>query len=1080
MFSFLQHRGIIAVTLFSLMSIWAIVFHGLQQAQLGAQLVSGPGSCYFNGNYVICNCQAGGTCTYSNIGSGGPYGIYCGGSGGSPYTSITFGPSSDACANNQIVNMGCANGELAPACIAAKQCIVHPGYSWNGNQNVFGYVGDGVIVPQYGMSAYGCLTSTHCDTNNLTATISCPLPAQACSVDSDCPASGNSCRPNKCIGGTCQLQDVPDGSDLCDTLPANDCNKQKCYTGSCKKRQDCSCFVAAGDFTRMNNIASLVDLSFNRPASLLAAGSCTNNDSTSCNFADSCGKVEYTNTWSGPGCCDGGGSTTMILTADPGQNYATLDFHDACNGQGTGNKQIPVCPCGGSSSSASSQSSPSSRSSASSSRSSSSVSSQSSSSSSSVSSTSSQSSASSRSSSSSVRCTTRGHACADCTTRNICVTCPNAGPHDACTLSCVNFITTSRFPDGASCVPCTVNQVLNEAPLCPGSASSSSGGSSQSSASSSSSTSSQSSGSSSVSSASSASSRSSSASSYSSSRSSLSSSSSSASSASSTSSRSSSSQSSVSSGSSASSSSQSSSNSSSSASSGSSQSSSRSSSSSSSSSAGGYCCIGPFCGGPLYGCTLQSCQLCPQPSSSSASNSNSSASSASSASSSSRSSTSSGGSSVSSTDIFVNNCDPAACENPEAQAFCVSVDRPFCTPINDLPCISCSGTPPSSSSKNSCLHICGNGTRECAEECDDGNTKNNDGCNGSCLIEGGECGDGIIESLLGETCEPALTDPSSDCHAQTCRLNPSSHSSLRSIICGNNRREGTEECDDGPLNGGRNSMCSTACRFTRAACGDNVVQKRFGEDCEPSLVSKNAPFACDAQCHFLYSPQQSSASLVATNDLPGMCSGTECALGGSEFCGLQDASCVGDAALPCILCVPNDPGISTFRPDARLRFTSAASSKKSSSASSAAPIANTNCGNGRFDPGEQCDEGLINSMRPNAFCRPDCTFGRCGDGIVDTPLETCDDGSQNGLEISSCTTLCRRVSDTTVLPAMVIDLPFMPTNGNTALQGQVTGSFDITTGSTTQPPATTATGPATLVIMAAGAAAGYAWRRRRR
>ena len=57
------------------------------------------------------------------------------------------------------------------------------------------------------------------------------------------------------------------------------------------------------------------------------------------------------------------------------------------------------------------------------------------------------------------------------------------------------------------------------------------------------------------------------------------------------------------------------------------------------------------------------------------------------------------------------------------------------------------------------------------------------------------------------------------------------------------------------------------------------------------------------------------------------------------------------------------------------------------------------CGNGRLDPGEQCDGGN--------HCRANCTLIQCGDHIVD-PGEQCDDGNTNGGANDSCTHQCTK------------------------------------------------------------------------
>ena len=62
------------------------------------------------------------------------------------------------------------------------------------------------------------------------------------------------------------------------------------------------------------------------------------------------------------------------------------------------------------------------------------------------------------------------------------------------------------------------------------------------------------------------------------------------------------------------------------------------------------------------------------------------------------------------------------------------------------------------------------------------------------------------------------------------------------------------------------------------------------------------------------------------------------------------------------------------------------------------------CSNGRVNGIEECDDGLENSDTEPDACRTDCSFPRCGDGVVDVsghPLdqnfrfEECDDGPRN-------------------------------------------------------------------------------------
>ena len=61
------------------------------------------------------------------------------------------------------------------------------------------------------------------------------------------------------------------------------------------------------------------------------------------------------------------------------------------------------------------------------------------------------------------------------------------------------------------------------------------------------------------------------------------------------------------------------------------------------------------------------------------------------------------------------------------------------------------------------------------------------------------------------------------------------------------------------------------------------------------------------------------------------------------------------------------------------------------------------CGDGKVDPGEQCDDGANNG--PDQDCLPDCTPHVCGDG-VQSPAEDCDLGAMNGPD-NGCSTECK-------------------------------------------------------------------------
>ena len=63
--------------------------------------------------------------------------------------------------------------------------------------------------------------------------------------------------------------------------------------------------------------------------------------------------------------------------------------------------------------------------------------------------------------------------------------------------------------------------------------------------------------------------------------------------------------------------------------------------------------------------------------------------------------------------------------------------------------------------------VCGNGTVEAGEQCDDGNTTGGDGCSATCASEAPVCGNGRVES--GEECDDGNRTSRDGC-SSTCKF----------------------------------------------------------------------------------------------------------------------------------------------------------------------------------------------------------------------------------------------------------------------------------------------------------------------
>ena len=139
---------------------------------------------------------------------------------------------------------------------------------------------------------------------------------------------------------------------------------------------------------------------------------------------------------------------------------------------------------------------------------------------------------------------------------------------------------------------------------------------------------------------------------------------------------------------------------------------------------------------------------------------------------------------------------------------------------------------------NSCKFTgstCGNGVKEGAEECDktDG-VSNGEKCLATCRIS--RCGDGILDTSVGEECDDGNTNENDSCS-----------SSCQKPRCGDGVVSATEVCDDG-INDGAYGHCGLNCTYWAPRCGDGVIQTQY-EECDNGEVKNNGAYnGCNANC----------------------------------------------------------------------------------------------------------------------------------------------------------------------------------------------------------------------------------------
>ncbi|MBU1219944.1 DUF4215 domain-containing protein [Myxococcota bacterium] len=352
-----------------------------------------------------------------------------------------------------------------------------------------------------------------------------------------------------------------------------------------------------------------------------------------------------------------------------------------------------------------------------------------------------------------------------------------------------------------------------------------------------------------------------------------------------------------------------------------------------------------------------------------------------------------------------------------------------------------------------CNPVCGNGTIEPGETCDQGggNVTPGDGCNASCQIEAGwycagtpsvcttSCGDGIRAGT--EVCDDM------DLNGQDCTDH--GYASVGSLacnagcsafvttgctaVCHNNVTEPGETCDDGPANSGDGDGCSALCQIEvgwdcntldqpttcTEHCGDGIIvgsetcdgTNLDGQTCNDHGYSDPAGLDCNSSCD-AFDTSSCNSDCRDGNVEPG----EACDDGDSDNNNGCNNSCIVNSGWNCT----GNPSVCTttcgddilagsevcdtnqlngqdctdygFTNPAGLACNGLCSGYITGGCSAA-------CGNGTIEPGELCDQGGGNTANGDGCdsnCQPESGWTCSGTPSVCTT--TCGDGIRAGTE----------------------------------------------------------------------------------
>ena len=237
---------------------------------------------------------------------------------------------------------------------------------------------------------------------------------------------------------------------------------------------------------------------------------------------------------------------------------------------------------------------------------------------------------------------------------------------------------------------------------------------------------------------------------------------------------------------------------------------------------------------------------------------------------------------------------------------------------------------------------CGDGVVNTGEECDDGNSQDEDGCSSSCVEE--FCGDGVVQGGLGEECDDGNTEGGDGC-SSTCTTEDQSCVAAIYLQCGST---------DSWNNGGFGST-------------DNLDSY---PDCTSGGTNKTGPeytywfhaYETGEVTVDLQMPNNEDLDLVVLEDTGSGCGTTSgCVITGATA-GDENITFNATQGMDYYIIVD---GYSGAEGDYDLTVDCGTNGDD-----------NYECGNGDLEPGEQCDDGNTSS---NDGCSGSCTLedGTC-------------------------------------------------------------------------------------------------------